>query len=63
MVYYLFFFDYVESANELTELQRCYKEYFRNNKKDLKSEHVCKSIEDIYGSIINNIEYVARNIF
>ena len=56
-------FDHVESANELIELQRCYKEYFRNNKKDLKSEHVCKSIEDIYGSIINNIEYVAHNIF
>ena len=57
------FFYYVESANDLTELQRWYKDFFRNNKKDLKSEHVCKSIEDIYGSILNNIEYVAHNFF
>ena len=37
-----------------------YNQYYQTIKHDLKSEHVCDSIEKVFLRIHNNLEYVAH---
>jgi len=56
-------FDYVETSTELQYSINDYKHYYNNHKKQLKSEQVLKSIEDIFHSINNNVQFFAHCYF
>ena len=56
-------FDYVETSTELKYSINDYQCYYNDHKKQLKSEQVLTSIEEIFHSINNNVQFVAHCYF
>ena len=56
-------FNYVDTVEELTTPVKHYYKYYKELKKDLKSDQACELIEVVFSAIQNNFQYVAYCYF